>query len=138
VKWRIDAVLKTVEMVGTGQHYLANLPAAEFCLLQLRMVCELVALGCIAIHTDVPQTARLQKLWNEGAIIDDLKKLKPTYFPIPAKNVGDENGVIYFNVRLDDLGLNSSELLKMYILWLAPPCGYIQSPQQAHTKVLRL
>jgi len=81
IKWRVGAVLKTTRLVQTKKHYLENHLAAEFCLLQLRMCCELLAIGCVAIHTDIPQTSRLKKMWNADLIMKAFEKLKPEFFP---------------------------------------------------------
>jgi hypothetical protein len=112
IKWRTDAVLRTISMVKTGQHYLDNRLAADFCLLQLRFCCELLAIGCIAIHTDVPQAKRLHKMWNADAIMSAFGKLKPKFFPSPVKSTKESEGKY---VHEDVAGaLSKAELLKMY------------------------
>jgi hypothetical protein len=111
LKWRVDAVIQTLQLVRNNEHYLGNLPAAEFCLLQLRFCCELLALGCIAIHTDIPQTKRLQKMWNADAIIKAFEELKPEFFPAAIKDEM-QNGMIT-HVPVEG-ALTKSELLKMY------------------------
>ena len=115
IKWRIEAVQKTIHLVRTKQHYLDNRLAAEFCLLQLRMCCELLAIGCIAIHTDVPQTKRFEKMWNAEAIMTNFKELKPSFFPVPViDKIENDGSISQFPV---EGALTQSELLQMYNLF---------------------
>jgi hypothetical protein len=85
---------------------------AQFCLLQLRFCCELLALGCIAIHTDVPQTKKLQSKWNAGDIFNSFEHLKPEFFPEPIKEETRSDGVID-QLPLEG-ALTKSEMVKMY------------------------
>ena len=112
LKWRLDAVAQTMLMVKGGSHPLDSRLAAEFCLLQLRLCCELLAVGCVAIHTDVPQTRRLQEMWNADAAMNAFKKLKPQFFPTAVSEEVQANGVI--NYGLVRGALTKTELLKMY------------------------
>ena len=59
----------------------------EFCFLQLRMLCELIALGCLVAHGDIEETklATFQKAYNAGDIINRLGKLHPAFYPSPRK-----------------------------------------------------
>jgi hypothetical protein len=52
----------------------------ESCFLQLRMLCELIALGCMVAH-GIKETKALQKCYNAGDIVKSLEKLHPTQFP---------------------------------------------------------
>jgi hypothetical protein len=57
----------------------------EFGFLQLRFICELIALGCLAAHGDL-QGAQAPKLLKEFAadkIVDALDQLHPNFFPRP-------------------------------------------------------
>lgn len=55
----------------------------EFCFLQIRMVCELVGLGCLLAHAGIKgaQTSQLRKAWSPERIISELEKLHPNFFP---------------------------------------------------------
>lgn len=67
----------------------ALLPApltAEFCYLQIRMICELIALGCLVAHGDITREGKGKKLrdeWSAGMIMTELGKLHPHFFPHP-------------------------------------------------------
>jgi hypothetical protein len=53
----------------------------EFCLLQLRMIFELIALACISIYSKHVDIGRLEKEWNAKEIMPRLTKLNPEFFP---------------------------------------------------------
>jgi hypothetical protein len=52
----------------------------EFVYLQLRMLCETVALGCLIAHGDVKDRGTL-KSWSAAEIIQKLSKLNPDFYP---------------------------------------------------------
>lgn len=112
IKWRVEAVTKTLSLVRAGKYYLHNRVAAEFCILQLRMCCELLALGCLAIHTDVPQSASLQKQWNAEAIMKRLAHQKPKFFPQAVRDQRATDGVIE-HVKVAD-ALSQEAFIKQY------------------------
>jgi hypothetical protein len=57
----------------------------EFCFLQFRMMCELIALGCLVAHGDIKatQTREIRTLWSAKEIIEKLEGLHPDFFPTP-------------------------------------------------------
>jgi hypothetical protein len=61
----------------------------EFCYLQLRKICELIAIGCLIAHGDIrgADTSKLQKAWNADKIILALTKLHSNFYPEPFKIV---------------------------------------------------
>jgi hypothetical protein len=52
----------------------------EFVYLQLRMLCETIALGCLIAHGDVKDRGIL-KSWSAAEIIQKLSKLNPDFYP---------------------------------------------------------
>jgi hypothetical protein len=90
-------------------------PAHELCYLQLRMVCELIAVACLVAHGDIKatQAAKLKKNWDAQEIIKRLDRLHPTFYPEPGKPVLDENGQVRIEEISDDY-LTKRELLKLY------------------------
>lgn len=113
LKWRIDSVLVTLLKIREEKHFVPTVAAAEFCLLQCRFSCELIALGCIAVHTDIPQTKRLQKMWNADLIMSAFEKLKPSYFPVPVRDVVNPDGMREIVDHVDG-ALTKEELLSKY------------------------
>ena len=57
----------------------------EFLSLQLRMILETIALGClVANQSDWPRSpSDLQKAWNAGIILSELENIQPECFPVP-------------------------------------------------------
>jgi len=114
IKWRIDEVSKTIALINRQEHYLSNRAAAEFCLLQLRMVCELLAMGCIAVHIDVPKATKLHGEWNAHEIMKKLERLKPEYFPAAITETGHDTPDDPFEHHPKTGAISQKELLKSY------------------------
>ncbi|WP_197413853.1 hypothetical protein [Terracidiphilus gabretensis] len=86
----------------------------EYCFLQLRMLCELIALGCLVAHGDIKETksASLQRAYHAGEIVKRLEKLHPNFYPSPRKLVFNPG-----HVHLGDYDrefLTKSELITLY------------------------
>jgi hypothetical protein len=80
VKLRIAAI-----NTGTMSHIPVPPPLVkEFCFLQIRMICKLVALGCLVAHGDISATKKLQRSWKANEIMEALERLHPDFFPIPS------------------------------------------------------
>lgn len=76
---RNDLVLHAVK----GRLNLSLPYAREYCYLQFRRICELVALGCLQLHGDIPcvGTSDAKKEWNAGKIMGLLHKHHSHSFP---------------------------------------------------------
>jgi hypothetical protein len=86
----------------------------EYCFLQLRMLCELIALGCLVAHGDIEgtQTSVLQKEYKVGVIVKRLEKLHPNFYPSPRNPIFSPG-----RVHLADYDrefLTKAELLALY------------------------
>lgn len=86
----------------------------EFCFLQMRMICELIALGCLTAHGDISATksTKFQKAWEADKIIESLEALHPEFFPVPV--VQSKEGIHF---RIDPRVPNpmpKTEFLKLY------------------------
>jgi hypothetical protein len=86
----------------------------EYCFLQLRMLCELIALGCLVAHGDIEETksSSLQKAYRAGEIVKRLEKLHPNFYPSPRKLVFSPE-----HVHLSDYDrefLSKSDLITLY------------------------
>ena len=84
-KLRLDAVWNAVHG-KIAEEILPPPLVAEFCYLQLRMTCELIALGCLVAHEDMPTTKSkdMQKIWEAGKIMSALTGLHAGFYPRPA------------------------------------------------------
>jgi hypothetical protein len=91
VYWGLMTEVKyrSAAMIGAIEHKL-GLPdflAREFCYLQLRYICELIALGCLLAHGDIEatKTNKLQQEWAADKILNRLAQLHPDFYPHPHK-----------------------------------------------------
>jgi hypothetical protein len=95
----------------------SGLPVAlrrEYCFLQLRMLCELIALGCLVAHGDIEGTKAsvLQNEYKAGVIIKRLEKLHPQFYPSPRNPIFSPG-----HVHLADYDreyLSKNELVTLY------------------------
>jgi hypothetical protein len=76
---RIDLVARAC----TGELNLSPPYAREYCYLQFRRICELVALGCLQLHGDLPaaRSSAAKKEWNAERIMKLLQRNHPHSFP---------------------------------------------------------
>jgi hypothetical protein len=67
---------------------------AELCYLQLRLICELIALACLTVHEDIEATnsGRLRKAYAADWIIERLENLHPEFYPRPSRQILDAAG----------------------------------------------
>ena len=79
-RYRID-LFNHILAGGTG---LPEAAVMELCFLQLRMLCETIALACVVIHEGISAIAmhkKLAKEWHAEKIIGALNELHPHFFP---------------------------------------------------------
>ena len=59
--------------------------AREYGFLQIRMLCEIIGLGCLVAHGDLvdKSPAKLRKTYAPGEIIAALDRLHDDFFPVP-------------------------------------------------------
>jgi hypothetical protein len=83
----------------------------EFLYLQLRTLCEGVALGCLVAHGDVKNRSTLKR-WKMPAVMKEIEKLNPDFYPRPVR--------IRFlpeALKMDDYSaqtLSKAELVKLW------------------------
>ena len=65
----------------------------ESCLLQFRMIFELVAIACLAVQGNHLNIRRLEKEWSANEIMPHLEKLNPEFFPkaVRIERMPDQN-----------------------------------------------
>ncbi len=87
----------------------------EFAYLQFRRMCELIALGSLYLHGDLPnaQQRALTKEWNAERLMKLLHRQHPFAYPQAIERTKTENGWhIQANCKPD--ALTYSEFLKLY------------------------
>ena len=86
IKYRTESI----DSVLTGGVNLRAKIAEEFCYLQLRMICEIIAIGCLVIHGELsPVKSALFKTYKADWIMSELAKLHPKFFPSPLEMKDD-------------------------------------------------
>jgi len=72
-------------------------PSYEMCHLEMRMICELIAISCLAAHGDIPATrsGRLTSAYEADWILRALGEVHPDFYPFPVKMTkkGSENAL---------------------------------------------
>jgi hypothetical protein len=82
----IDAALQNIAANGESETAFLN---AEWCFLQLRMICEVIALAALVAHNEMSDanTKSLLKSWNADLIFDRLSAVNEHCYPRPLKTV---------------------------------------------------
>lgn len=87
----------------------------EICYLQFRFLCEIIALACLAAHSDIKESQTLKGTYEPGKIIKRLEKLNPHFYPQPierARNTDLQRTTL--TIRPDIKHLSRKELP---VLW---------------------
>ena len=105
--------LSSMDVAFAGGFRIQGQLVREYCFLQLRLTCELIALACLTAHGDIEATAKLRKHWDAAKIIKELEALHPGFYPWPVqqKKVGDNSHVLE---GINEGYLTKSELLDLY------------------------
>jgi hypothetical protein len=103
IKTRLGVIAEVVTVVKRDSNHPGAFLQAEFGFLQLRFVCDLVALAILAAHRPYGLTDKLMESWHARRALHDLSLLNPLSFPRPAKvsrtpegitiNVSDEGAL---------------------------------------------
>jgi hypothetical protein len=106
-----------ITSIDAAIHGRMGLPAPlvrEYSYLQIRMLCELIALGCLIAHGDIAatHTVTLQTAWSADKIIRRLERLHSNFYPHPIR-LSVTPGHVHFD-RLESGFLTKGELLKLY------------------------
>jgi hypothetical protein len=117
IKRRVDVIRR----VQDGTCVMPPIAAFELCYLQLRKICEVFALACLAAHGDIPgvRTKILQKTYNADLIIKQLAGLHPQFYPVPGKQRLDP----ITQKPVEVIPITSGFLTKNELLSLYGECG---------------
>jgi hypothetical protein len=117
----LDEIRTRILGINTIVAGTASLPSwisAELCYLQLRLLCELVALGCLLAHGDIGATKgkKLQRQYAADDILKQLEQLHPNFYPHPITCTFSPESVHIERVE-------SGYLTKQDLLTLYHECG---------------
>src|SRR5215207_6344041 len=112
IKLYADLLGEAKIRIGIINHFItgkAELPGPlirQSAFLQLRMLCELIALGCFVAHGDITRRTKLRKEWSAYRIIEALENLHQDFYPLPL----DQN--LQFSPTKDDY-LTKEDLISL-------------------------
>ncbi|PDQ18381.1 hypothetical protein CN311_25105 [Mesorhizobium sanjuanii] len=110
IKYRVEAIDAILE----GQLPLRGRIAEELCYLQLRMICELIAIGCLIIHGNLSaKKADLLKSYKADWILRVLSEMHPKFFPTPLEPK-DSDGSPPAWIHKTDGFMRKGELIEFY------------------------
>lgn len=77
--------IASIDAAINGRCGLHDMMAEEFGYLQLRLLCEIIALGCLVAHGDITRLNldKLSREYNADAMIKNLEKLHAEFYPHP-------------------------------------------------------
>lgn len=104
--------LECINMALSGRTNLPERSAVEFCYLQLRMLCELIALGCLVVHGDIEGTKGLRTVWAANDIMKRLEKLHPDFYPHPVLFTFPKPGHVHLEVVENEF-LKRQDLIRL-------------------------
>jgi hypothetical protein len=113
VKVRIDCISTTCN--GRGAY--PTVITREFCWLQLRMLCELIALACLVAHGDIAslKAHKVGKSYSADDIIDRLEKLRPHFYPVAGKQNQSSDPAVRYNFEaINPSPFPKEELIALY------------------------
>jgi hypothetical protein len=84
----------------------------EFCYLQLRMLCEIIAVGCLVAYGEAKTKAAL-KLWRPPDIMKRLEQLNPDFYPRGVRFRKLPNG----GTHLDEYNVPQLTKAELIALW---------------------
>jgi hypothetical protein len=113
LKWRAAAIDGNMKMIETKCHYMHEALVAEFCFLQIRYCCEILALGCVAMHAESLLVKRLEKEWDANAIMKAFDKINAGFFPQPVAVAHVEKNHTHNHDKVEG-ALTKKELLETY------------------------
>lgn len=113
VKVRIDII----STVANGRGAFPTVITREFCYLQLRMLCELVALSCLVAHGDIAslKSHKIGRSYSADEILDRLTHLRPHFYPLAINQKKATQSGIGFELEVvEPSPLPKEQLLALY------------------------
>jgi hypothetical protein len=86
--------------------------------LQLRLICEVLAIASFTAHGEVVMSKKpyLRKKWQAGEILKGIEEIHPDFYPVPCEEVV-RDGLYLEELKLLDYGpahLSKDELISLY------------------------
>jgi len=111
IKFRVEAI----DLILEERIALRGKIAEELCFLQLRMICESIALGCLTMHGDIGIGYEdLRKSYKASFIIKKLERWNPKFYPRPLEATDDHTSTVPGWVELEGEFLTSGDLIALW------------------------
>lgn len=110
IKVRMTAIDRYLKRISDEKGAADTFTDAESCILQIRYVCELVALATVAAHSVVGVTSRILKSWHAEETFKLLEGMNVNSFPRAIR----PSSTIRNNFELQKGHLDLDELKKIY------------------------
>jgi hypothetical protein len=112
VRHRIDFTLRLCD----DKYKLPEQPACKLGYLQLRLICETIALACLAVHGDAPGTrsAKIRSAHEADYILNALERLHSDFYPQPGVPINNPHIGGRSFIPSTVAYMTKSELLKLY------------------------
>lgn len=105
----IEEAARHAMTAGTDKAYLH----AEFAFMQLRLVCELVALAALWVHRERGLSKKLEGAWHADEIFKELETINNKCFPFGCRTTITQNGG-YSVVPRPEAVMTRSDLARIY------------------------
>jgi hypothetical protein len=107
--------INLVARACTGELNLSPPYAREYCYLQFRRICELVSLGCLQLHGDLPgvRSSAAKKEWHAEKIMKLLQRKHPHSFPQSLTVIKTADG-LHLNANSKPNALTFTEFKALY------------------------
>lgn len=114
IKWRAGEIDRRFALVKEEkQHHFDSIFEIEFCYLQLRLVCELIALASLVAHHSYGLKKDLLKEWHADQIFAELEEINEHSFPWPVHLTMDAQGNRHI-ADAPERAMTRSELKEIY------------------------
>lgn len=112
IKDRTSAIERSIDRVRPGAPpIVGGFVEIESCILQIRYICELIALAALTAHHRLGLSAKLLKSWNADETFARLAHLNPNCFP-RAATIIRRNGELKIDLKQDQMTM--AELQAIY------------------------
>lgn len=111
VRLRMDAINVMISEIAIEPPYLVR----EFCWLQLRMIAELIALGCVVAHDRLTTTKlkSLRRQYKPDVIFREIAGYEADFFPFPITVITLRPGEKQLD-RDPDIGFDAAGLKRLW------------------------
>lgn len=113
IKWRFKCTIERLGAIRASPQATHHIIDAELCYLQLRFICELVALASLSAHHEFGLNKDLLKAWSADDIFTRLEAINPFCFPAPITLTVDRDRNKQFS-HSPDRALSKQDLCDIY------------------------